>query len=109
MADRIEASALAVALSAVVGSTSLYLFTPARVKAHPASVPVQIGVSFSHRRAAALGLDYRKAFRQLEAMHFRVIRLSAYWDEVDSNGYRTLDWLMTEARRSHQPVVLAVG
>jgi hypothetical protein len=105
----VQAGALAVALSAVVGSTSLYLFTPARAKAHPASTPVQIGVSFSHRRAAALGLDYRKAFRQLEAMHFRVIRLSAYWDEVDSNGYRNLDWLMTEARRSHQPVALALG
>jgi hypothetical protein len=105
----VQAGAVAMAVSAVVASTSLYLFTPAKAKAHPASMPVQIGVSFSQRRAAALGLDYRKAFRQLEAMHFRVIRLSAYWDEVDSSGYQSLDWLMAEARRSHQPVVLAVG
>src|SRR5207245_888048 len=55
------------------------------------------------------GLDYHKAFRQLEAMHFRVIRLSAYWDQIDQEGYAQLDWLMNEAQRSRQPVVLAVG
>ena len=42
-------------------------------------------------------------------MHFKVIRLSAYWDEVDSQGYDELDWLLNESRASGQPVVLSVG
>jgi hypothetical protein len=42
-------------------------------------------------------------------MHFRLIRLSTYWDQVDREGYDQLDWLMSEARKSHQPVALTVG
>jgi len=87
----------------------LHLFAPARAKAHVNTGPVQVGISFSPRRTDALGLDYQVAFKRLEALHFRVIRLSAYWSEIDSNGYDRLDWLMTEARQSHQSVVLTVG
>ena len=87
----------------------LHLFVPATAKAHGVVGPVQVGISFNPHRAAAMGLDYHKAFRQLEAMHFRVIRLSAYWDQIDQEGYAQLDWLMNEAQRSRQPVVLAVG
>lgn len=89
--------------------SQLHLLAAATAKAHGVMEPVQVGTSFSPRRAAYLGLDYRSAFRRLEAMHFKIIRLSAYWDEIDSGGYGQLDWLMTEARRSHQPVVLTVG
>ena len=89
--------------------SQLHLLAAATAKAHGVMEPVQVGTSFSPRRAAYLGLDYRIAFRRLEAMHFKIIRLSAYWDEIDSGGYGQLDWLMTEARRSHQPVVLTVG
>src|SRR5436853_3583855 len=87
----------------------LHLFMPATAKAHGVVAPVQVGISFNPHRAANMGLDYHKAFRQLEAMHFRVIRLSAYWDQIDEEGYAQLDWLMNEAQRSGQPVVLAVG
>jgi hypothetical protein len=87
----------------------LHLFKPATAKAHGVLAPVQVGISFSPRRAASLGLDYRKAFTRLEAMHFRVIRLSVYWDQVDQEGFDQLDWLMSEAQRAGQPVVLAVG
>jgi hypothetical protein len=87
----------------------LHLFMPASAKAHGITAPVQVGISFSPERAAYLGLDYRSAFKRLEAMHFRVIRLSTDWDEVDQEGYAELDWLMTEARRAHQPIVLTVG
>ena len=87
----------------------LHLFMPATAKAHGIPAPVQVGISFSPQRAAYLGLDYRVAFKRLEAMHFRVIRLSTYWDQVDREGYDQLDWLMSEARKSHQPVALTVG
>ena len=87
----------------------LHLFMPAPVKAHGVAAPVQVGTSFSPVRAGYLGLDYRSAFKRLEAMHFRVIRLSSYWDQVDSEGYDQLDWLMNEAQRARQPIVLTVG
>jgi len=87
----------------------LHLLMPATAKAHGLSAPVQVGTSFSPARAAYLGLDYRSAFKRLEAMHFRVIRLGSYWDEIDQDGYSQLDWLMTEAQRAHQPIVLTVG
>jgi hypothetical protein len=87
----------------------LHLFMPATAKAHGIPAPVQVGTSFSPARAAYLGLDYKAAFKRLEALHFRVIRLSTYWDQVDREGYDQLDWLMSEARKSHQPVALTVG
>ena len=87
----------------------LHLFMPAPVKAHGVAAPVQVGTSFSPVRAGYLGLDYRSAFKRLEVMHFRVIRLSSYWDQVDKEGYDQLDWLMNEAQRARQPIVLTVG
>jgi hypothetical protein len=87
----------------------LHLFVPASAKAHGVSAPIQVGISYSPRRAAYLGLDYRAAFQRLLSMHFRVIRLSTYWDEVDQSGYDQLDWMMAEAPRAHQPIVLTVG
>ena len=56
----------------------LHLFMPAPVKAHGVAAPVQVGTSFSPMRAGSLGLDYRGAFKRLEALHFRVIRLSSW-------------------------------
>jgi len=71
--------------------------------------PVQVGTSFSPNHATYLGLDWKESYRRLEAMHFKVIRLSAYWDQVDVQGYDQLDWLLNESRASGQPVVLSVG
>ena len=87
----------------------LHLFMPATVKAHGVVGPVQVGISFNPHRAESMGLNYRTAFTRLEALHFRVIRLSAYWDQIDQEGFGQLDWLMSEAQRSGQPIVLAVG
>ena len=71
--------------------------------------PVQVGTSFSPRHATYLGLDWQQSYRRLEALHFKVIRLSAYWDQVDREGYDQLDWLLKESLASGQPVVLTVG
>ena len=73
------------------------------------SGPVQVGTSFSPRHATYLGLDWKESYRRLEGMHFKVIRLSAYWDQVDQEGYDQLDWLLSESVGSGQPVVLSVG
>ena len=105
---RVQALAIAL-LVPFLAIAPLHLFVPAPVKAHGVPAPVQVGISFSPIRAGYLGLDYRSAFKRLEAMHFRVIRLSSYWDQIDKDGYHQLDWLMTEAQRARQPIVLTVG
>src|SRR5437899_5289644 len=105
---RVQAMAIVLLVPFLV-LAPLHLFMPATAKAHGVVGPVQVGISFNPHRAASMGLDYRKAFTQLEALHFRVIRLSAYWDQIDQEGYDQLDWLMNEAQRAGQPVVLAVG
>jgi len=105
---RVQAMAIAL-LVPFLAVAPLHLFMPAAAKAHGIAAPVQVGISFSPPRAAYLGLDPRSAFTRLEAMHFRVIRLSTYWDDVDQTGYAQLDWMMNEAKRAHQPIVLTVG
>src|SRR5256886_13945512 len=105
---RVQALAIAMIVP-FLAIAPFHLFMPAPVKAHGVAPPVQVGISFSPVRAGYLGLDYRSAFKRLEAMHFRVIRLSSYWDQVDNDGYHQLDWLMTEAQRARQPIALTVG
>jgi hypothetical protein len=105
---RVQAVAIAL-LVPFLAAAPLHLLMPATAKAHGITAPVQVGISFSPRRAASLGLDPHRAFSRLLAMHFRVIRLSTYWDEVDQSGYDQLDWMMNEARRAQQPIVLTVG
>lgn len=69
----------------------------------------QVGTSFVRWRAEGLGLEYRQAFTRVCAMGFDLIRLSTSWREVDQTGYTHLDWLMEEADRTGQRVLLTVG
>ncbi len=96
-------------LGGLAAAPLLMAESTATARAHENVVPVRIGTSFSPRRAQYLGLDYQSAFRRVEGMGFRVIRLPAYWSEIDSAGYAQLDWLMAEAGHAHQPVILTVG
>jgi hypothetical protein len=105
---RVQALAIVLVVP-LLAVAPLHLLMPATAKAHEVVTPVQVGISFSPRRAAYLGLDARLAFTRLEAMHFRVIRLTAYWDQIDQDGYGELDWMMSEAKRAGQPVALTVG
>jgi hypothetical protein len=105
---RVQAMAIAL-LVPFLAVAPLHLLMPATAKAHGIVAPVQVGTSFSPLRAAYLGLDPHRAFTRLLAMHFRVIRLSTYWNEVDQSGYDQLDWMMNEAKRAQQPIVLTVG
>ncbi|HXN03747.1 MAG TPA: hypothetical protein VN895_02820, partial [Candidatus Acidoferrum sp.] len=93
MRRRVQVLAIAL-LVPFLAVAPLHLFMPATAKAHGIPAPVQVGISFSPMRAAYLGLNYQTAFKRLEALHFRVIRLSTYWDQVDRDGYGQLDWLM---------------
>ena len=100
-------------VSLVFSVTDPHATPPPAVPAHNdvvATAPlVQVGTSFNPRHATYLGLDWKDAYRQLEAMHFKVIRISAYWDQIDEEGYGQLDWLLKESRATGQPVLLSVG
>lgn len=69
----------------------------------------RLGVSFSPRRARHAGLDWRPAFKRVLGLGLDPVRLSAYWDDVDSNGYDDLDWLVAEAARAGLELILTVG
>ena len=68
-----------------------------------------LGTSFARWRAEDLGLDYRRAFTRLCGWRFDLVRLSTSWFEVDQFGYEHLDWLVHEAGRLGQRLVLTVG
>lgn len=71
--------------------------------------PIRLGTSFARWRAEDLGLDYRRAFTRLSQLGFDLVRLSTSWLEIDQFGYEHLDWLIQEAGRLGQRVVLTVG
>src|SRR2546430_14959717 len=89
MRRRVQALAV-ILLVPFLAAAPLHLFVPATVKAHGLAGPVQAGTSFSPKRAPYPGLDYRSAFTPPAAMHFRVIRLSAYWDQGEAVGFEAL-------------------
>lgn len=97
---------VAVVLLAIGAGQAL---APHRAHAREVTGPVQVGVSFSQRRAAALGLDYRQAYRQVLDMHFRVVRLAVYWDQVETEGWGATDWLIQQSEAAGQPVLMTVG
>jgi hypothetical protein len=68
-----------------------------------------VGTSYSEHRASYLGLDPRATFQRVLDLGLGLIRTSAYWDEIRKNGYGELDWLMQEAQRAGQPMLLTVG
>jgi hypothetical protein len=70
---------------------------------------IRLGISFARWRAEELGLDYRDAFTLLCGWGFDLVRLSTSWLEVDQFGYEHLDWLISEAGRLGQKLVLTVG
>ena len=70
---------------------------------------MRVGVSYSHRHARYLGLDPITSFKRVAAMGFSPLRLSAYWNEVASEGYGALDALISVAERAQAKVVLTLG
>ena len=104
-----HAAHVGLVLIVLVAVSAGSLLTPSRARAHTVAGPVQVGVSFSQRRAWSLHMDSHQAFTDLLDMHFKVVRLSVYWDEVAESGYQETDWQMRQAAAAGQPVVLTVG
>jgi hypothetical protein len=68
-----------------------------------------LGTSFSPRRARGSGLDWRPAFHRVLELGLSPLRLSTYWDGVESDGYDELDWQVAEAESAGRDVVLTIG
>ena len=75
---------------------------------------VKLGMTFSARYAADLGLDWREAYLALlDDVGVKKMRIPVYWDSVekDQNKYdwSDLDWQLSEARKRGVEVILTIG
>jgi hypothetical protein len=75
---------------------------------------VRVGVTFSPRYAASLGLDSRAAYAMmLDELPFHEIRLPVYWDEVETAegvyDFGAVDWHISEAAARGRTVIPVLG
>ncbi|MDP8924307.1 MAG: beta-galactosidase [Chloroflexota bacterium] len=72
-----------------------------------------IGVAFSPRQAAYLGLPWDEIYRAALGLTPRMVRLGAYWDEIEpaegKYDWSTLDVQIEQAEARGVPVVLTIG
>ena len=72
-----------------------------------------LGFSYRPRQAEAFGLDRREALSALLAQPFQLVRLGAYWNEIEPQRgvFRpdALDWQIEAAERAGLRIILAVG
>ncbi len=72
-----------------------------------------LGLSFRPLQSAALGLEPRSLLRQLLAYPFQLIRLGAYWNQIepDAGSFETdeLDWQLDTAERAGKQIILCLG
>jgi hypothetical protein len=72
------------------------------------------GVTFSQKQAIDLGLDWQETFIAiLDDLGVKKMRLSAYWDEIESTrdryAWEDIDWQISEASKREVEIILAVG
>lgn len=76
-------------------------------------VRVRVGTTFSQVQCGYLGLDQEKTYLEITGMGFTVIRLGAYWKQIEKRAdvfdFAELDWQIKKARQRRIPVVLTVG
>ncbi len=82
--------------------------------ANPKNEKIILGTSFSPNYARYLGLDVGEVYKvMLDDWNFRYLRLTARWDEVESEAgkynFTELDYLMNEAAKRNAKVVLVAG
>lgn len=86
------------------------LFLPAR---QALAQPIQVGTTFSQKQCAYLGLDWKETYAQILQLDLTIIRLGAYWDEIQKEreeyNFRSLDWQIAKARGRGIPVILTIG
>ena len=72
-----------------------------------------LGISFRPLQATALGLDPRRSLAELLSYPFPVIRLAAYWDQLELRpgqlDWSALDWQIDAAAAAGKKIILCVG
>jgi hypothetical protein len=73
----------------------------------------RIGITFSSTQSEYLGQDWKKTYIQILDMGFDIIRLGAYWSQIEKEkdrfDFSDLDWQIREAKKRGVSVVLTVG
>jgi hypothetical protein len=72
------------------------------------------GLTFSKKKAADLGFEWRTVYlAMLDELGVKRLRLSAYWDEVESGegiyNFNDVDWQVAEAEKRGASIILALG
>src|SRR5947199_6532762 len=72
----------------------------------------QLGISFRPPQVAALGLDARTTLHTLLAYPFHIIRLGAYWNQIEPEPGSfcpdELDWQIDAAERAGKQIILCI-
>jgi len=72
-----------------------------------------LGISFRPLQAAAFGLEARASLRALLAYPYPLIRLGAYWDQIEAapGAFQTdaLDWQIEAAAQAGKQIILCLG
>lgn len=76
--------------------------------------PSKLGTTFSQYQCSYYGFDFKPAFQEVLTLNFDIVRLCAYWNEIESEkgkyDFSTLDWLIDESKKfPNTKLVLAVG
>ena len=73
----------------------------------------RLGVSFRPPQVETLGLELESTFAKLVAYPFQLIRLGAYWNQIERApgvfDTRELDWQVETAARAGKEIILCVG
>ncbi len=71
------------------------------------------GFTFSQLQCQYLGLDYQETFKAVCELNPKVIRLCAYWNEIEPQEgewhFEILEWLLKKCDQINIDVVLALG
>ncbi|MFW0862204.1 MAG: hypothetical protein ACKKL6_01325 [Candidatus Komeilibacteria bacterium] len=75
---------------------------------------IEYGMTFSHKYAKELGINYQDAFVNLaDDLGIKKFRMMAYWDSIEMDkgvyDFTELDWLIRRADYSGAEVILVVG
>jgi hypothetical protein len=80
---------------------------------NPIIRPKTLGTTFSQLQCTYLDLPYLETYQEVLSLGFDVIRLAAYWNELEAQkgqyDFAVLDSLLDEADKNNTKIILAVG
>lgn len=100
--------------SAAIAAGLLLLFGYFNLPGPAPREDVKLGMTFSLRYAADLGLDWKEAYLALlDDVGVKKLRLPVYWDLVEKEpgkyDWSDLDWQLSEAEMRGADVILTIG